>query len=76
MPLQFDNTFLRALPGDAEVKNFTRQVSSIAYSRVMPTPVAAPSMLAYSLEMASSLGLTGDDMASHDIINALAGNTL
>jgi serine/tyrosine/threonine adenylyltransferase len=76
MPLQFDNTFLRTLPSDTEAKNFTRQVKSISYSRVMPTPVAAPSMLIYSPEMASALGLTADDMASASIIDSLAGNSL
>ncbi len=76
MPLLFDNTFMRALSGDAETKNFTRQVKGIAYSRVMPTPVAAPTMLTYSPEMASALGLTADDMASANIIIALAGNSL
>jgi serine/tyrosine/threonine adenylyltransferase len=76
MPLQFDNTFLRQLPGDSETKNVTRQVNGIAYSRVMPTPVATPSMLAYSPEMAAALGLTADEMASANIISALAGNHL
>lgn len=76
MTLTFDNTFLHTLPGDAEAKNFTRQVSGVAFSRVMPSPVAAPSMLAYSIEVADALGLTADGMASPDVVNALAGNGL
>ncbi len=72
--LKFDNSFLRALPGDPETKNFTRQVSGVMWSAVQPTPVNAPALLIYSREMATTLGL--DDAAMHAIVDALAGNAI
>jgi hypothetical protein len=40
--LTFDNRFVRELPGDPEPANFRRQVTRACYSRVLPTPAAAP----------------------------------
>jgi serine/tyrosine/threonine adenylyltransferase len=74
--LNFDNRFLRELPEDPETDNFTRQVSNAMWSRVLPTPVAAPKLLAYSPEVASMLGLSAEDMQDQAMINALAGNAL
>jgi len=76
MPLNFDNTFLRALPGETETGNFTRQVKDAIWSRVVPTPVHAPTMLAYSTEMVTTLGLSATEIASGDTLSALAGNSL
>ncbi len=74
--LTFDNRFLRELPGDPETTNVTRQVKGAMWSRVPPTAVAAPRLLAYSREMASALGL--DDVAMHSstLVNALGGNNI
>ena len=72
--LKFDNSFLRALPGDPELKNFTRQVSGVMWSAVQPTVVKAPKLLIYSREMATTLGLA--DAAMHVIVDALAGNAI
>lgn len=55
--LSFDNAFVAALPADPIAENATRQVLGAAYSRVRPTPVAAPTLLAVSDEMAAELGL-------------------
>ena len=72
--LTFDNQFLRALPGDTETQNFTRQVQGALWSRVLPEKVSAPRLLAYSREMADEFGL--DDAAMHGatMVDALAGN--
>ena len=74
MQLQFDNRWLQELPGDPLTANHTRQVHGAMWSKVRPTPVASPSMAAYSPEMAQLLGL--DVIAMHDaaLLNALAGN--
>ena len=40
--LHFDNAFVRELPGDPEPGPRLRQVEGALYSRVEPTPVAAP----------------------------------
>src|SRR5512138_1400843 len=57
MHLHFDNAQLRELPGDPETGPRLRQVAA-AWSRVAPTPVAAPALLAHSREVAADLGLS------------------
>jgi serine/tyrosine/threonine adenylyltransferase len=55
--MSYDNRFTRELPGDNEPRNFRRQVSGACYSRVMPTPVSAPKLVAYSREVLDLLDL-------------------
>ena len=56
LQLTFDNTFVRDLPGDPDQTVGLRQVEGALYSRVQPTPVASPRLLAHSAEMAATLG--------------------
>ena len=44
----FENTFVRELPADPVATNVPRPVSEASYTRVEPTPVAAPRLLAWS----------------------------
>ena len=74
--LTFDNLFRRELPRDSDTSNETRQITHAIWSHVSPTPVAAPAMLAYSREMAATLGLDDAAMQSPMIVNALSGNAL
>jgi protein adenylyltransferase len=53
----FVNTFVRDLPADAVAVNVPRQVSNACYTRVEPTPVAAPRLLAWSDALGEYLGL-------------------
>ena len=46
--LVFDNLALRALPVDEERGNRIRQVAKACYSRVSPTPVKNPKLVAVS----------------------------
>jgi uncharacterized protein YdiU (UPF0061 family) len=55
--LRFDNRLTRTLPADPETANHRRQVDGAAFSRVRPTPVAAPVALAWSPEVLDLLGL-------------------
>lgn len=55
--LDFDNRFTRLLPSDPEPRNFRRQVQQACYSRVVPTRVAAPKLIAYSAEVCDLLDL-------------------
>ena len=75
-PLRFDNAFLRELPGDPEVGPRVRQVEGALWSRVAPTPVAAPKLLAYSAEMAARLGFGDADVAAPEFARVFAGNVL
>ncbi len=74
--LRFDNAFVRELPGDEQAGGRPRQVQGALYSRVNPTPVAAPRLLAYSPEVSELLGLTADDLAAPDFAAVFAGNAL
>jgi uncharacterized protein YdiU (UPF0061 family) len=72
--LPIANDFVRALPGDAELRNVPRQVRDACYTRVEPTPVAAPRLLGWSDDLAGRLGIerpAGDRDAA---VEVLAGN--
>lgn len=47
LAFNFDNRFVNELPGDPEEGARRRQVHGACWSRVTPTPVAAPSLLAW-----------------------------
>jgi uncharacterized protein YdiU (UPF0061 family) len=55
--LAFENTFVRELPGDPVLVNIPRQVKNACYTRVEPTPVAAPRLLAWSDDLGQMLGI-------------------
>src|SRR6185312_6139689 len=74
--LEFDDSFARTLPGDPESRNFVRQVSGASYSRVTPTPVAAPRLLAWSEACAALLGLSRPTTETGATVDILAGNGL
>src|SRR5436190_1335192 len=74
--LHFDNAFVRELPGDPEVGLARRQVHGALYSRVQPTPVAAPRLIAYSREVAALLGIPESDVHSPEFARVFAGNAL
>jgi serine/tyrosine/threonine adenylyltransferase len=74
--LQFDNRYTRELPGDPEQNNFRRQVQKACYSRVQPTSVAAPRLIAYSREVAMLLDLTPTACESPEFVQVFAGNRL
>jgi len=70
----FDDRFVRELPGDPSTVNMPRQVHGALYSRVLPTKVSAPRVLTSTREVADTLGLTAEDMASPEIAAVLGGN--
>ncbi len=74
--LLFDNRFVRELPGDPEQSLRRRQVHGALYSRVVPTPVAAPHLLAWSPELAQALGMEEAWVRSPEFAQVFAGNTL
>ncbi|OOG61618.1 hypothetical protein B0E46_16845 [Rhodanobacter sp. B04] len=76
LTLLFDNAFVRELPGDPEQGARLRQVDGALYSRVEPTPVAAPHLLAHSVEMAATLGFSEADVATPEFARLFGGNAL
>jgi serine/tyrosine/threonine adenylyltransferase len=67
--LAFENSFVGELPGDPVLTNVPRQVSNACYTRVAPTPVAAPRLLGWSDAMGRLLGVSKPSNA-----DVLAGN--
>jgi serine/tyrosine/threonine adenylyltransferase len=74
--LPFDHRFTTALPGDPEADNRRRQVRGAAFSRVDPTPVAAPRLVAWSPEVAELLGLDPAVVGSPAFAEVFGGNRL
>lgn len=74
--LHFDNRFVADLPGDPDSSLRSRQVPGAAYSRVLPTPVAAPRLLAHSPEVAAAIGLAPAEVESTQFAEVFAGNAL
>jgi len=74
--LRFDNSFVRELPADPEEGPRLRQVHGALFSRVEPSPVAAPRLLAHSPEVAALLGISEAEIASPDFAKVFGGNAL
>jgi uncharacterized protein YdiU (UPF0061 family) len=72
--LHFDNTFTAELPADVESDNRRRQVAGACFSRVRPTPVRAPSLIAHSAEVADLVGIApaSGDVGANGWADALA----
>jgi len=76
MPV-FTSRFVDSLPGDpVENDRRSRPVPGALWSRVDPTPVAAPRMVASSPEVAELLGLSPEVLASEEALAVLSGNAL
>ncbi|WKJ90783.1 YdiU family protein [Methylomonas montana] len=74
--LNFDNRFIRELPGDPEPDNFRRQVYNACYSWAPPTPAKQPRLLAYAREVAEDLELSAETCESADFCQVFAGSRL
>ncbi len=72
--LVFDNRFTGDLPADPQTDNHRRQVHGACYSRVMPTRVSAPRLVAYSREVAELLDLAEPACLSPEFTEIFVGN--
>ena len=70
--LTFTDRFVSELPGDPATDNRTRQVMRACYSRVAPTAVPKPELLALVPEVAALLDL--DPSPTSELVDVLAGN--
>src|SRR5687767_9982860 len=69
--LEFENSFVSELPADPSLENIPRQVPGACYTRVDPTPVAAPRLLGWSDRLGEYLGIGRPPSA-----DVLAGNRM
>ena len=74
--LRFTNRFTRDLPGDPDTRNLRRQVRGACWSRVNPTPVTKPELVAYSREVAESLDLEITPDNEQALADVMGGNRL
>ena len=74
--LVFNNRFTQELAADTETANTRRQVHSAMFSRVAPTPVSDPTLVAWSREMADELGLSEQDVQTRQFTEVFSGNAL
>jgi serine/tyrosine/threonine adenylyltransferase len=68
----YQNRFVETFPGDGSGDLTPRQTPGMLYSRVAPTPVKAPELIAWSEELAEELGISRP--ASPEEVAVLAGN--
>jgi len=73
---KFESRFTRLLPAAPETSNRRRQVSGSCYSRVLPTRVANPQLLAHSPEVAELLDLDAEFPKSSEFVETMGGNRL
>lgn len=74
--LQFDNRLVRELPADPEAENYRRQVTGAIYSRVNPTPVKNPQLVAGAKEVAALIDLPESIFAQPEFAQVFGGNQL
>ena len=73
-PLAFEEAFVRSLPADPVPDNVPRQAPRASYTRVEPTPVAAPRLLGWSSALGDYLGI--ERPRDNGWVEVLAGNRL
>lgn len=74
--LNFINRFSREMPSDPVADNYCRQVSGALFSRVQPTAVQAPQVLAIADEVAALIGLSPADCDQNRLAAVLSGNEI
>ena len=74
--LRFDNRFVRELPGDPDTSARPRQVRGALYSRVLPTPVREPRLIAWSREVGALVGIDEAMVRDPLFTEVCTGNTL
>jgi uncharacterized protein YdiU (UPF0061 family) len=72
--LRFDDSFQRELPADPERSSQRRPVLGACFSRVRPTAVSAPRLLAYSREVAALCDLAPGEVESERFVQVFSGN--
>ena len=72
--IPFDDSFVRELPADPLLDNIPRAVRNASYTRVTPTPVRAPQLLAWSDAVGELLGIAAPDSLTGSVAQVLGGS--
>ena len=76
MILKIQNNFITNLPADPDLENSPRQVKKACYSYVAPTKPSNPSLIHANGDMATTLGLSDEDLLSSDFLNTFSGTSI
>lgn len=76
MKLNIKDTFNKELPADPVQENTRRQVINACFSYVTPRQASQPEVLHVSKEMASSLGISDEEISSDLFRDIVTGNTV
>ena len=71
---RFENRFVRELPGDPVLRNVPRAVRDACYTRVEPTPVSSPRLLAWAGAVGELLGIAPPNSPTGVAAEVLGGN--
>ena len=74
--LQFASRFVSSTPGDPLTDRRPRQVHGALWSKVHPTPVSSPRLIASSAEVMAQLGIDEATLRSDEALRVLSGNGL
>jgi hypothetical protein len=74
--LVFDNRALKSLPIDPETQNYVRSVAGACFSRVRPTPLSNPRLVAHSPSALHLLGLSPDKVSRPEFVEYMSGNKI
>ncbi|KAF8789037.1 Protein adenylyltransferase SelO like protein [Argiope bruennichi] len=74
--LKFDNLALRKLPIDPIDRNYVRTVNGACFSKVNPTPVKNPKLVAYSSSALSLLDITANESELEELVEYFSGNKI
>lgn len=74
--LQFDNRNLRSLPIDPITKLYVRKVPRAIFSRVNPTPIVAPKLVAASEDALKLLGVDLNSIDEQEMVEIMSGNRI
>jgi uncharacterized protein YdiU (UPF0061 family) len=74
MKLNIKDTFNIELPADPILENTRRQITKACFSFVRPKKTTQPEILHVSKEMASSLGISEEEIRSNEFKNVFTGN--
>ena len=74
--LNFDNRALRSLPIDPVEENRVRQVNGACFSRIDPTPVNNPKLVAVSRSALALLGFSASEVRRPEFVEYFGGNRI
>ncbi|GBN19365.1 Selenoprotein O [Araneus ventricosus] len=74
--LKFDNLALRKLPIDPIDRNYVRTVNGACFSKVDPTPVRNPKLVAYSSSALSLLDISANESELEELVEYFSGNKI